>query len=390
MSDDTLHTNRVVALFDLDSFFVSVEQKLDPSLKGKPLIVGGRGDRGVVASCSYETRALGVHSAMPMARALKLCPEAVVIPTNHAAYAKHSRQVIQIIAQQVPLFEKASIDEFYIDFSGMGTFEECFHQASDLRQKIKEKTQLVISFGISINKLVSKIAVDTVKPNGEIAVSPGTEKDFLAPMPIEKIPMVGKETASRLHKIGIFTIQQLANSSQDTLRTFFGKQGEALVTKAKGIDFSPVSDTRKHKSISVETTFEEDLSETADLMQILRNLNHKNAVQLRKSGYFSSCVAIKMRFNNFETITRQRTIDPTTSEQVLRKQILALFDQYYTSSSFAGRKIRLIGIRYSGLVDEGFQLNLFDHNPQKNRLQKTIKQLKQKFGENSISHGAEL
>jgi len=390
MSDDKLQTNRVIALFDLDAFFVSVEQKLNPTLKGKPLIVGGKGDRGVVASCSYETRTLGVHSAMPMIRALKLCPGAIVVPANHAAYAKHSRQVIQIIAQQVPLFEKASIDEFYVDFSGMGTFEECFKRATDLRQKIKEETQLVISFGISINKLVSKIAVDTVKPNGEIAVSPGTEKDFLAPMSIEKIPMVGKETASRLHKMGIFTIQQLADSSQDTLRTFFGKQGDALRSKAMGIDFSPVSDTRKHKSISVETTFEEDLSDATHLMQILRNLNQKNAIQLRQSGYFTSCVAIKMRFNNFETITRQRTIDPTISEKVLRKQVFALFDQYYTSGSYAGRKIRLIGIRYSGLVDEGFQLNLFENTPRKTKLQKVINQLKQKFGENSISRGGEL
>src|SRR5690625_1702790 len=254
-------TGRAIAHFDLDAFFVSVEQKLNPGLKGLPLIVGGKGKRGVVAACSYETRTFGVHSAMPMVQALRLCPEATVIPPNRNHYQKYSQIVTQIISAYAPVFEKASIDEFYVDFTGLGNFSQCYEIATSLRKEIIKQTQLPISFALSQNKLVSKIAVDTVKPNGQISIIPGTEETFLAPMKVEKIPMVGKETAIRLHKMGIFTIAQLAKCSKDTLRTFFGKHGELLADKAKGRDWSFVSDERKQKSISTETTFEQDVSD---------------------------------------------------------------------------------------------------------------------------------
>lgn len=381
---------RAIALFDLDAFFVSVERKLNPELEEQPLIVGGKGNRAVVAACSYETRKYGVHSAMPMVQALRLCPNALVVSPNRPQYIVHSRMVTEIIAQQIPLFEKASIDEFYVDFSGLGDFAECYVIATELREKIIEETQLVISFALSKNKLVSKIAVDTVKPNGQILVEPGTEAAFLAPMKIEKIPMVGKETAARLHKLGIFTIDQLAHSSKDTLRTFFGKHGEILIDRAKGIDNSPVKDDRKHKSISTETTFDEDLSEVRALKEAFSKLNKKNAYQLRKSGTFTSCVAIKMRFNDFQTISRQMTIDPTTSEKKLEKRVFRLFQQYYVESSYNGKKVRLIGVRYSGLVNEGFQLDLFETNTKEAGLEATIRRLKEKYGEGYIFRAGDL
>ncbi len=380
------NTVRAIAHFDLDAFFVSVEQKLNPALKGCPLIVGGKGNRGVVAACSYETRAFGVHSAMPMVTALRLCPQAVVIPPQRSHYLRYSGKVTQIIAARVPLFEKASIDEFYIDFSGMGGFTDCYAIATDLRKEIMAETDLPISFALSRNKLVSKIAVDTVKPNGQICIDPGTEATFLAPMAIEKIPMIGKETASRLHKMGIFSIADLAGCSKDTLRTFFGKHGELLAERAKGIDHSPVSDERKQKSISVETTFDKDVSDIRILEKELLQLNAENAFQLRKSGYFTACIALKMRFDNFETITRQMAIAPTTSEEQLRKYIKLLLHKYYPER----QRVRLIGVRYSHLLQEGFQLDLFDNDHKRTKLTQVLDGLKMKFGNDSISRAGDL
>ncbi len=349
--------SRVVAHFDLDAFFVSVERKLNPELEDQPLIVGGKSGRGVVAACSYETRKFGVHSAMPMVSALRLCPDAIVVPPDRASYVRYSHIVTRIISRQVPTIEKASIDEFYIDYTGMGNFDQCYEKATRLRQEIIMKTGLSISFALSVNKLISKIAVDTVKPNGQIRIDPGTEAGFLAPMAVEKIPMVGPETAARLHKMGIFTIAQLAQSSKDTLRTFFGKQGQDLVDRARGIDHTPVSDVRKHKSISTETTFEKDISDRAVLEKEFVRINARNAVQLKKSNYYTSCVAIKIRFHDFETISRQMTIPPTFSEEQLRKYVRQLFRKYDERN----KSVRLIGVRYSSLITEGFQLDIFVH-----------------------------
>lgn len=386
MSEGNSTKVRAIALFDLDAFFVSVEQILDPSLKGHPLIVGGKGNRGVVAACSYETRVFGVHSAMPMVTALRLCPDAIVVPPRRGQYVQYSQKVTQIIAERVPLFEKASIDEFYIDFSGMGGFSDCYAIATNLREEIMQQTGLSISFALSQNKLVSKIAVDTVKPNGHICVEPGTEAAFLAPMPIEKIPMVGKETSARLHKMGVFTIAQLATCSRDTLRTFLGKHGDILADRAKGIDLSPVSDERKQKSISVETTFDKDISDIRVLEKELLRLNSENAFQLRKSGYFTACVAVKIRFDDFETINRQMAIAPTVSENQLRDCVKILLRKCFSGQ----RKVRLIGVRYSHLLQEGFQLDLFSGDPKQTRLLQTLDLLKTKFGKGSISRAGEL
>lgn len=370
---------RTIAHFDLDAFFVSVERLKDPSLAGKPLIVGGNSGRGVVAACSYETREYGVHSAMPMVQALRLCPQAIVVHPGREQYAHYSRLVASIIAQHTPLYEKASIDEFYLDLTGIDQFSGCYKWAAELREKIKKETGLPISFALSVNKLVSKIATDTVKPDGKIEITPGSEREFLAPLPIEKMPMIGPETSLQLHKLGIFTLAQLAETSRDTLRTFFGKQGQLLWERAQGIDYSPVNAHQEQKSISTETTFEKDISDLAVIEDALLQLNAENAFQLRKVKKFTCCVAIKIRFNDFETITRQVTISPTASDNKLDDYVKQLLHKYYTP----GRRVRLLGVRYSHFIEEGFQLDLFENKKQVS-LYKAIDKVKEKFGPDSI------
>lgn len=368
---------RSIAHFDLDAFFVSVERIINPALKDKLLIVGGSGERGVVAASSYETRKFGVYSAMPMRQALQLCPQATVVPPNHEHYARYSRLVTGIIAERAPVFEKASIDEFYIDLTGMEKYIGAYAWATDLRKHIMEETGLPVSFALSVNKLVSKIAVDTVKPNGQIEIKPGTEKEFLAPMPVEKIPMVGRETASRLHKMGIFTIAQLAASSKDTLRTFLGKNGRLLWERAHGIDYTPVDSNMEHKSLSTENTFERDVTDYAVLESELLRLNAANGYELRRINKFTCCVAIKIRYADFETVNRQVTVPPIATDQQTREIVRGLFNKFYRRN----RPVRLLGVRYSHFTDGGQQLDLFHQDVQLLRLNKVLDGLKERHKE---------
>jgi DNA polymerase-4 len=375
---------RAIAHFDLDAFFVSVERMVNPSLNDKPLIVGWESERGVVAACSYETRKYGVHSAMPMKKALLLCPQALVVTPSRGKYGEYSQKVTDIIAQAAPVYEKASIDEFYLDLTGMDRFLGCYQFALDLKKKITKDTGLPVSFALSINKLVSKIATDTVKPDGQIEVKPGTEQDFLAPMPVEKIPMVGKETAFQLNKMGIFTIAQLAQTSKDTLRTFLGKHGAILWERAHGIDHTPVYTGLEQKSISTENTFEEDTSDTTALEKELRQLNEINSYELRKINKWTCCVAVKMRYADFETITRQTTVPPLADEKQLAEHILTLFRKFYQRN----RPVRLLGVRYTHLTDAGKQPDLFQQEKDEARLNKILDQIKDKFGKDSIGFSA--
>lgn len=374
------NTKRAIAHFDLDAFFVSVERMINPSLNNKPLIVGWESERGVVAACSYETRKYGVHSAMPMKKALQLCRHATVISPSRGQYSKYSQKVTDIIADAAPVYEKASIDEFYLDLTGLDKFFGCYEFAFDLKKKITEGTGLPVSFALSINKLVSKIATDTVKPNGQIEVKPGTEQDFLAPMPVEKIPMVGKETTFQLNKMGIFTIAQLAQTSKDTLRTFLGKHGAILWERAHGIDNTPVYTGLEQKSISTENTFEEDTSDMTVLEKELRRLNEINSYELRKSNKWTCCVAIKIRYADFETITRQTTVPPLADEKQLLEHILILFRKFYRRN----RPVRLLGVRYTHLIDHETPSDLFTQPGNDLRLNKVIDELRSRFGMDSI------
>ena len=370
---------RAVAHFDLDAFFVSVECLKDPSLKGRPIIVGGHPVRGVVAACSYETRRYGIHSAMPMKTALKLCPHAIILPGDRESYGIYSHMVTEIIAENVPLFEKASIDEFYLDLSGLDKFLGCYQWAAALRKKIIAKTGLPISFALSTNKLVSKIATDTVKPNGQIEVPPGTEKAFLAPLPVEKIPMVGKETAAQLHRLGIFFIRQLAETPRNTLSSLLGKHGAALWEKAQGVDHSPVVPYHEPKSISTENTLEQDSQDIDFLETELLRLNARNAFDLRRKQKFTSCVAIKLKYGNFQVASRQMTVPATASDHTLAGYVKKLFRELY----IPGQPVRLLGVRYSHFRENGAQLDLFEENDHPG-LYQAIDELKDKFGWESI------
>ena len=364
---------------DLDSFFVSVERVLDPSLNGKPVIVGGNSNRGVVSSCSYEARALGVHSAMPTKKAYELCPQAVFISGNTAEYSRYSKMVTAVIADMVPLYEKASIDEFYIDLTGMEKFFGCYQYAQKIRQRVMDETGLPISFGLSVNKMVAKMATNSAKPNGHLFVPQEQVLDFLAPMAVRKIPFLGEKMEQELKKEGIATIAQLREVPLQKLIKQFGKQGVFLFNSARGINHSEVTPYHESKSLSVERTFDMDSSNREWLEKVVILLAEKLAQELRQEGMLASCVTLKLRFPDFKTVTRQMQIDYTASTQKLTSYLLQLFKELYS----AGTPIRLLGIRFSDLVKGAHQTNLFDE--ERTPLYKAIDEVKLKYGSNKVS-----
>ncbi|MES2775699.1 MAG: DNA polymerase IV [Bacteroidota bacterium] len=381
-----MHPLRHIAHFDLDSFFVSVERIKDGTLVGKPVIVGGHSDRAVVAACSYETRKFGVQSAMPMKQALRLCPQAIVVKGSMADYSKYSRIVTEIIRQKMPVVEKASIDEFYVDLTGMDKFFGCYQYTRELKQQIIAETNLPVSFALASNKLISKIATNEAKPNGEIEILHGTEKSYLAPMKIEKMPMVGQNTAETLHKVGIFTIGQMADTPMPQLQKLLGKSGLSLWQKANGIDNSPISTFHEQKSISSENTFEKDTHDVAFLLQETARLLEKICHELRTEKMLAGCLTVKIRYENFETVSRQTVIDYTSSDHIVIPQAKLLFKQLHTP----GRPVRLIGVRFSALIHENQQLNLFQVADQTPKLYNAIDELKKKFGTSSLQRAVSM
>lgn len=367
---------RNIIHLDLDAFFVAVECKKDARLRGKPLIVGGSSRRGVVAACSYETRRFGVHSAMPMYQALQLCPDAKVISGDMEAYSLASHEVTQIIAEKAPVFEKASIDEFYIDASGMDRYFGAFRWAQELRHTIIKKSALPISLALSVNKLVSKVATGEFKPHAEAHIPAGKEKDFLAPLAVEKIPMIGRQTASLLHEMGVRTVQTLREMPIQFLISAFGKNGRALWHKAHGEDASPVIPYSEQKSISTECTFESDTIDVKRLKSVLVAMVEKVAFNLRDQRKLTSCVAVKIRYANFDTETKQLRVAYTSSDHVLMRVVSALFDKLYSRRM----RIRLVGVRLSGLVHGNYQISLFDDTAENINLYQSIDHIKHKYG----------
>jgi len=361
---------------DLDAFFVAVQCKIEPKLKGKPLIVGGQGGRGVVAACSYEARHFGVHSAMPMGLALQLCPDAKVISGDMEAYSQQSHIVTEIIADAAPMFEKASIDEFYIDASGMDKFFGAFKWALELRKKIIKESGLPISMAMSVNKTVSKIATGEYKPNAQKLISAGTEKNFLAPLAVEKIPGIGAQTASFLHDMGVRTIATLREMPLKFLISAFGKNGISLWNKANGIDHSLVVPYSEQKSISTESTFDADTIDVKRLKSILIAMVEKVAFQLREQKKLTSCVTVKIRYSNFDTETKQIHIPYTSSDHILLQTILQLFDKLYNRRML----IRLVGVRLSNLVHGNHQISLFDDTEEDINLYEAMDFIKHKHG----------
>jgi DNA polymerase-4 len=367
---------RNIIHLDLDAFFVAVECKKNPKLKGRPLIIGGSSRRGVVAACSYESRTFGVHSAMPMYLALQLCPDAKVISGDMEAYSQASHEVTEIIAEQAPAFEKASIDEFYIDASGMDRYFGAFKWAVELRKKIVKESALPISLGMSVNKLVSKVATAEFKPNAEAQIQAGTEKDFLGPLSIEKIPMVGKQTASFLYDMGVRTVQTLREMPVQFLMSAFGKNGLSLWNKAHGIDTSPVVPHSEQKSISTECTFENDTIDVKKLKSILIAMVEKVAFTLRDQKKLTSCVTVKIRYANFDTETKQIHIPYTASDHVLLRVVTQLFDKLYQRRML----LRLVGVRLSGLIYGNHQISLFEDTAESINLYQAIDNIKHRHG----------
>ncbi len=371
---------RQIAHFDLDAFFVSVEILKDPSLKGKPIIVGGDGQRGIVAACSYEARKFGIQSAMPSMTAKKLCPQAIFVRGSYHEYTKYSRMVTAIIADSVPVYEKASIDEFYTDLTGMDRFFGVQQYTRELREKIIRETGLPISYGLSTSKLVSKMATNEAKPNGYLEVPPGKETAFLWPLTVDKIPGVGKQTQVELHNIGIFTIEQIARTPVDQLEYHFGKWGKKLWEKAHGISDSPVEQYSEQKSLSHENTFDEDSSNLDFLHAELVRMSEETAYDLREEGKLTGCVTIKLRYSDFTTVSRQEVIDYTALDPVLIAKAKDLFTKLYKP----GEKVRLLGVRFSHLVPMTLQMNLFDDAAEKLGLFKAVDDIKNQFGSDIV------
>ncbi|MGE5518912.1 MAG: DNA polymerase IV [Candidatus Dadabacteria bacterium] len=375
-------TIRHIAHFDLDSFFVSVERLKDPSLKGKPVIVGGDGQRGIVAACSYEARKYGVESAMPALSAKRLCPEAIFVKGNHHDYSKYSRIVTDMISSSVPHFEKASIDEFYCDLSGMDKYFGVSSYTRQLREKITMETGLPISCGLSTSKLVSKMATNEAKPNGFLEISPGKETDFLWQLSVDKIPMVGKQTQQQLYSIGIHTIKELAHTPVDQLEYAFGtKWGRSLWQKAHGISDLPVEQYTEQKSVSHENTFNEDTNDLTFLHAELVKQTEQTAYDLRQDEKLTGCITVKIRYADFTTVSRQEVIDYTALDDELIHRVRDLFNKLYKK----GEKIRLLGVRFSHLIPMTVQMNLFNNSLDKLELYKTVDEIKNQFGVQALT-----
>lgn len=365
---------------DLDSFFVSVEVIKDPSLKGKPVIVGGTAERGIVASCSYEARKFGVRSAMSSMTAKKLCPDAIFIPGSYYDYADYSKRVTDIIANRVPVLEKASIDEFYIDLTGMDTFFGSFALAKELRDLIKSETGLPISFGLSTNKTVAKIATGEAKPDGYLYIEAGKEKDFLAKLHITKIPGVGDKTYPKLKAMGIEMVKDIQDYDVLKLEEIFGEMGIALWNKANGIDNNPVVPYTDRKSISSENTFEKDITDAEYLETYVISLVEQLSFKLRKENFLTSCVAIKMRYSNFETFMQQTSFNATSSDNILIPKTKELLHKMFDEK----RAVRLIGVRFSNLMHGQQQIDMFNDTEENINLYKALDAINKKYGNKTV------
>lgn len=376
-----VNDRRYIAHFDLDSFFVSVERLKNSKFIGMPLIVGGLSDRGVVAACSYETRIFGVHSAMPMKVARRLCPQAEVIRGDFESYSHYSRLVTSVIREEVPVLEKASIDEFYIDLTGMDKFFGCSKFTAELKTRVLKETGLPISYALASNKLISKVATNEAKPNGQIEIAFGDEKLFLAPLSIDKMPGIGKKTAGLLRQMGIETIRNLSEIPAAMLQSRFGKAGADLSRKANGIDLSPVVPYSEQKSIGKEETFEKDTINEQFLHSELVRMTENVAFQLRRQQKLTGCITVKLRYANFETVTRQAVISYTASDQVILQTAKELLNKVYDKRL----SIRLLGVRLSHLIQGQQQINMFTDTLESIRLYQALDHIRNRYGENAVS-----
>ena len=371
---------RNIMHIDLDTFFISCERLINPQLIGKPILIGGISDRGIVASCSYEARNFGIHSAMPMKMAKRLCPEAIVLRGNSETYSKHSQNVTDIIRDTVPLYEKSSIDEFYIDLTGIDKFYDSQNLSAELRQKIIKETGLPISFGLSSNKTVSKIATSEAKPNNHLNIFKGYEKSFLAPLSIRKIPMVGEKTYRTFCDLGIRKIQTLQEMPVNMISKVLGENGTRLWEKANGIDLRPVIPYQERKSISTERTFNIDTIDIGKLKSLLTAMTENLIFQLRRGNKLTSCITLKLRYSDFQTYTIQKKIPYSASDQVILPIVMALYKKLYQKRLL----VRLIGIKFSHLVGGGHQIHLFENSENIFNLYQAMDKIRDKYGDRLI------
>ena len=379
-----MNRNRAIVHMDLDTFFVSCERLLDSRLNGKPVLIGGTSDRGVVASCSYEARQFGIHSAMPMRMAKQLCPEAIVLRGNSGVYTKFSQNVTEVIKESVPLYEKTSVDEFYIDLTGMDKFFGCHKLASELRQRIIKETGLPISFGLSLNKTVSKIATGEARPNNEIRILTGTEKPFLAPLSVKKIPMVGNVTYKALCDLGIKQIRTVQEMPMELMHKVLGKNGLSIWRKANGIDNSPVVQYHERKSISTERTFNRDTTDVSKLKGIIIAMAENLAYQLRRGNKLTACITFKIRYSDFQTYTQQKRIPYSSMDHNIIPVVMDLFKKLYNRRLL----VRLVGVKFSHLVEGGHQIHLFEDDEKRLQLSQAIDKMRERYGDRAVINAA--
>lgn len=371
---------RQILHLDLDTFFVSVERLRDRRLLGRPVLVGGSSDRAVVSAASYEARQYGVHSAMPMRMARQLCPEAIVVRGDMDTYSRYSTMVTSILSESAPVVEKASIDEHYLDLTGMERFFGCLRFSQELRTKIMKETGLPVSLGLSDNKTVAKVATGVAKPNGEKHVPRQQIIPFLDPLPIGKIPMLGPQSERRLRHMGVDTIYHLRQISPELLRRVLGENGVQIWNKAHGIDLSPVQPYREQVSLSTETTFEADSTDAQAMADVLGRMVYDLSFRLRKMKKLSACVAVKVRYADFETHTRQRRIPFTALDLTLRRHVRELFFQAYQRR----QRVRLVGIRFSHLIPGTEQLDLFSVSAEQYSLCQALDKIRVKYGSETV------
>jgi DNA polymerase-4 len=382
--------NRCILHIDLDAFFVSVEQALAPELVDKPVVVGGRPDRrGVVASASYEARVFGIRAGMPLTQAYRLCPQTIFLQGSFPAYRDASERFMTILADFSPCLEPAGLDEAYLDVTGCELFGTPYQIASRIKERVKKELKLIASVGMASCKVVAKIASDLGKPDGLVEVAAGQEKDFLAPLPVASLPGVGKKTEQVLKTMGIKTIGQLAVLPLEVVKNRFGSFGLMIHHHANGIDNREVEAPGEAKSISRETTFAQDTADKVFLQAMLRYLCERVGAELRQETKHARTITLKLRYSDFETITRRfSSKEATDADEVIFAGAIKLLKQ-----SLAGKRklVRLIGVGVSNLVSYGRQLNLLDSRPQRlGHLDKAIDRIRNKYGFTAIQTGRTL
>lgn len=372
--------DRHIVHLDMDTFFVSCERLRNSKLNGKPVLIGGQSDRAVVASCSYEARKYGVHSAMPMRQALRLCPDAVLIKGDIDVYEKKSREVTEILMDRAPVVEKASIDEHYIDLSGIEKHFGSRLFTDELRNRVIRESGLPISYGLSVNKTVSKIATGLAKPNATRAVPDGMEKPFLAPLSVRKIPGVGPETHKELSNLGIIYIRTLQQMRREHLYQVFGEHGLTIWDRANALDETPVVPYREQKSISKEQTFAQDTINQQQLRKTLIRMVTDLAFELRAGNRLTSCITVKIRYTDWNTHTMQAKIFYSSMDHVLTEKTLELFDKLNQRRQL----IRLVGVKFSDFATGSHQINLFDDTNENIALYQALDSIRNRFGAGSV------